>query len=240
MTDEEYFKLEEEARTKKAESDQAAEKLRLENQRLRDEQDEREMRRKVVSGMYNQFDGETYSYNGRLSKTAEEIFAIPKEDFQKFVNELLFGVSEIKQQDEETAAEILRREKILQPLYEFITTDIQILIKEAPEADFKAAVESATKKKEIHDKSISDAREAARVAETERLAKLKKEADEKAEAERLEKAGDRERLMTWIDSMLIKGLPGEGLSPEAEKIADSIFARFSDFKAWAKKEAEKL
>lgn len=239
MTDEEYFKIEEEARTKKAENDAALELARKENQRIREEAEEKEMRRKVVSTMYNQFDGETYSYNGRLAKTAEEIFAIPKDDFQKFVNELLFAVSEIKQEEQEAEDRRKKRINALMPLTGFLPNDIDFYIG-LLEADFKAAVESATKDKEIHDREVEEAREAEIRAEIERSAKLRKEQKEKEIAERLAKAGDQERLMAWIDSMLINDLNQEGFSPEAKKTANSIFEKFLSFKVWATKEIEKI
>lgn len=239
MEDGEYLKIEEEARAKKAENDAALELARQENQRIREEAEEREMRRKVVSGMYNEFDGERYSYNGRLAKTAEEIFAIPKDGFQKFVNELLVGVTEIKDQEAAVEAERQKRYKVILPLHAFLREPVEKLLASA-EADFKAAVESAAKDKEIHDRETEEAREAEIRAEIERSAKLRKEQKEKEIAERLAKAGDQERMAAWIDSMLINDLNQEGFSPEAKKVANVIFEKFLSFKVWAIKEIEKI
>ena len=82
-------------------------------------------------------------------------------------------------------------------------------------------------------------------AEKDRQAKIKadQEAEEKRKADEeaeLLKSGDKNRMNAWVDSMLIKGLPGEGLSDEAIKISNEIFSKFSLFKDWAKKEIEKL
>lgn len=107
--------------------------------------------------------------------------------------------------------------------------------REAAEAEAakKLAAERAERERieaELKAKQQAEAAEKARI-EAERIAK------EKAEA-KLKRAGDKARIIAWVESMTISGIGSEGFSDESVAVCNEIMAKFSAFKTWAKKQTD--
>lgn len=86
------------------------------------------------------------------------------------------------------------------------------------------AQQEATRKAEAQLKAQRDAEEAKKKAEDERLAK------EKIEAEKARKAPRNQKVLAWIDSLVMTA--PEGL--ESDETVKEILLKFNSFKNWAK------
>ena len=160
----------------------------------------------------------------------------------------------ISLENEALKAEALKKEKELEAERKRQADE---LAKQKAEAETKQREIEETARKEreaIEEKNrIERAKAEAerKRLENELFAKQQAELKAKQEAERLEKARiaieakeakapDKERLKIWVDSMVIKGLPAEKMSPDSIKIANEIFAKFAAFKVWAKSQIESI
>lgn len=76
---------------------------------------------------------------------------------------------------------------------------------------------------------IQVAEETARLEEAKRLAEIE-----------AAKAPERDRLKAWVDTILIRPLPAENLSPEAVNIANEVYSKLNAFKTWALQQIEAL
>lgn len=81
-------------------------------------------------------------------------------------------------------------------------------------------------------------------AEFEAAQKVKREAEEAAEKRARELAPEKHKLKYWIDDCKLYSIEDykeiENVTPEAKKIADEIFTKFTNFKKWAADQIETL
>jgi len=110
---------------------------------------------------------------------------------------------------------------------------------EQREKERLAQIEEERKKREALEAELKAKRDK---EEVEARAKAEAEAKARAEAEKLAKAGDKKRILAWID--LFPESPevptGKAMKPESVALVNSIESKYQGFLEWAKKEAEKL
>lgn len=97
------------------------------------------------------------------------------------------------------------------------------------DADAKLKSEQAEKQKAIDEANRLKEAEQARID-----AQNKIEADKQAEAERIAKQGENERLLAWIESFELPEIPGGGYTTSGRTTMGVVQQKFESFKAWAK------
>lgn len=107
-------------------------------------------------------------------------------------------------------------------------------LKAEQEARAKAEAEALRKQKEAEAEA-----ERLRHAEQARIdAEKQAEAERLAEQERIAQQGENQRLMAWIESFELPSLPSGEYNEISMNKAESIYAKFKSFKAWAKTQIE--
>ena len=141
-------------------------------------------------------------------------------------------LAELKAIDEKEKAAQLERERLAKiEANKKAKIEAEVKAKaDAEKAEFERKLKIANDAKLKAEKEVK-AKADAEKAEKERLANV--EAEKLEALRKADLAPEKEKISKWIDSMLISPIGTDGISDEGIVICNSIFEKFSAFKAWA-------
>lgn len=223
------------AKKEKEEAESKAEAERLENLRL----DNLVNKRQIEIAPYVQFNNEPIDlrvmneddYNKLLTslQTSKKEYD-KKQEAIRLENEKLKKEAEKKEAEAKKLAEQQAKEKAIAD---------EKLRKEREQA--QAILDAERKAKEYLEAQIKAKEEAEKKRISDEKAKQEAEAKAKLDAEKkLAKASDKVKLTDWLNSINPKEFDATVLKDESGKVYNEIFTKFEGFKSWAEKQINQL
>lgn len=215
MSEEEFNEEIESAKKAKADHEAEQERIRVENERLKKEQEEKDKAEKERTNLQSKRLAELLPYNSYGSDIdMTTLWSLTEAKYSKIL-------ASKKAEKEKEDARVAEENRL---------AEVERKKKQKEEAEKQAELDRIQKELEIEKQRKS-----------EQEAKEKKEREE-AEAKRiaLEKAPDKEKLNSWVDSMTLPELISVGMSDPSKDLSNNIYNKFQAFKKWAKGEIEKL
>jgi hypothetical protein len=224
MPESEWIRFVEILESAKKIQDAENERIRIENERLQKEADQKAKELEAVRVEAERIQKEKTARDNKRNEELRpyivfirhysEILNMDEIEYQKEFAEVKIGAEQHYEQQRNDAAKQL---------------EIDLL----KEAEISKAI-SERVRIEAELKTHEDA-ELKRVQE-----EKQRQIDEAAALIKASKAPDKERLTAWVNSMLINAVGVSNMNEQSIAVANSIFNKFSAFKEWAKSEIEKL